>query len=208
MKREGKIENMVINVSLGHWVQQTTSRFILPVVPWKWRMGIPPKNSPSVSSGTEPAACWMTGLVEGNLRSEGVAFTSCNGRHWRSVWAAWCDMWLTIYQMLPNEGSDPREQQKVSRAQCTSLGVCRGISLFPRDPSITPARDCVATDVTGPSEVTLSEALWDVISLHFGLYPLLQFLLNNAYFSGFILGTRDTVINKIRQERFLLELPV
>lgn len=49
---------------------------------------------------------------------------------------------LAIYQRLPNEGSDPREQQKASRAQRTSLGVCRRTFLFPRDPSITAARDC------------------------------------------------------------------
>lgn len=33
VKREGKIENMVINISLVYWVQQTISHFILLVVP-------------------------------------------------------------------------------------------------------------------------------------------------------------------------------
>lgn len=33
MKQEGRVENMVTNIALGHWVQQKTSSFVLPVVP-------------------------------------------------------------------------------------------------------------------------------------------------------------------------------
>lgn len=59
-----------------------------------------------------------------------------------------------------------------------------------------------------PSETTQLEGPCGVISLHCGLYPLLQFLPIAAYFLGTILGAGDIAMGKIRQDSSLLELPV
>ena len=60
---------------------------------------------------------------------------------------------LAIQQMLPNEGSDlGGNSRKPAELSIHGLGDCRGISLSPRGPSITPARDCAAAMVSGPSE--------------------------------------------------------